>query len=90
MNKALLDKWLWKFVIEKEALWRKVVWWKYGNEEGKWWSKESRNSFGVGLWKFIRNVLTSFQGEIIFKVGDGGFVRFWKDVWWGETSWRDV
>ena len=33
-NKALLGKWLWRFGIEENMLWRRVVALKYGEELG--------------------------------------------------------
>ena len=33
-NDALLGKWLWRFGIEKDALWRRVIEVKYGYEWG--------------------------------------------------------
>lgn len=36
MNKALLGKWLWRFGIGVQSLWRDVVLWKYGiSSEGR-------------------------------------------------------
>ena len=33
LNKALLSKWLWRFVTEREALWNDVIRAKYGEQE---------------------------------------------------------
>jgi len=33
-NRALLGKWLWRFTIERDALWRKVIDTKYGSTRG--------------------------------------------------------
>ena len=49
LNKALLCKWSWWFVGERRALWKHVICGKYGR------SKEVRESYGVALWKSIRN-----------------------------------
>ena len=38
-NKALLGKWLWRFGIEENRLWRRVVALKFGEEWGGWTSK---------------------------------------------------
>ena len=35
-NKALLEKWLWRFGIEDTRLWRRVVALKFGEECGGW------------------------------------------------------
>ena len=35
-NSALLAKWLWRNGLENDALWRRVIGVKYGNEWGGW------------------------------------------------------
>lgn len=35
-NRALLSKWLWKFGLEDQALWRRVVAAKYGVGRNGW------------------------------------------------------
>ena len=57
LNKALLSKWNWHYVIEKGTLWNQVINGKYGEEEEGWYSREVREGFGVGFWKAIRKVL---------------------------------
>ena len=39
-NSALLGKWLWRYGIETDALWRKVIEAKYGNVWGGWCTKK--------------------------------------------------
>jgi hypothetical protein len=36
-NKALMGKWLWRYALERDALWRKVVDSKYVSMGGGWW-----------------------------------------------------
>jgi hypothetical protein len=48
-NRALLGKWLWRFAMERDAFWRKVVDIKYGSTRGGWCSKEVGGSFGVSV-----------------------------------------
>ena len=52
-NEALLGKWLWRFGIEKDALWRQVIEMKYGSVWGGWCTKSMNGLYGVGLWKNI-------------------------------------
>ena len=33
-NKALLGKWSWRYVIERDPLWKQVIVGKYGQEDG--------------------------------------------------------
>ena len=48
-NKALLGKWLWRFGIEENRLWRRVVALKFGEEWARWTSKLGRGVHGCGL-----------------------------------------
>lgn len=52
-NLALLEKWLWRFGKEKEALWRRVIVSKYG--EGEWGIEESFISWT--LWSISHRFL---------------------------------
>jgi hypothetical protein len=36
-NRALLVKWLWWCIHERDTLWRVVVDYKYGNSWGEWY-----------------------------------------------------
>ncbi|RVW28277.1 hypothetical protein CK203_083663 [Vitis vinifera] len=44
MNSALLCKWNWRYANEREALWRRVINLKYGEEEGGWRTRDSEIS----------------------------------------------
>jgi hypothetical protein len=47
---------------------------KYGCSNGGWRAKEVEESFGVGVWKHIRQRLGIFSRFIGFEVGDGMIV----------------
>lgn len=49
-SKALRMKWLWKYVINKQMLWGKVIDAKY-EEEDRWMTKEVTASYVVDLWR---------------------------------------
>jgi hypothetical protein len=49
-NEAYLGKWLWKYGLEQEALWRKVVDRKYNSLEGGWSTTVIKGPHGVSLW----------------------------------------
>ena len=49
LNKALLGKWAWRFIVEDNPMWKKVIILKYQSEEGGWFRKEPMGSFGVGF-----------------------------------------
>ena len=48
-NKALLGKWLWRYGMDREAMWRLVVEAKYGSLWGGWCSKLGKGSHGVSV-----------------------------------------
>ena len=80
-NEALLGKWLWRFGVVRDTLWRKVVKVKYGSMEGGWASNLPTGSYDAGLWKFICCGWDKFFRLLKFEVGDGTHIRFWDDVW---------
>uniref|UniRef100_A0A2N9HBE7 Reverse transcriptase domain-containing protein n=1 Tax=Fagus sylvatica TaxID=28930 RepID=A0A2N9HBE7_FAGSY len=67
-NQSLLGKWLWRYRMDGEALWRKVVEVKYGIIWGGWCSKEICGTHGVGLWKGIRRGWEMFHSFLSFSV----------------------
>uniref|UniRef100_A0A7N2LQI9 Prefoldin subunit 6 n=1 Tax=Quercus lobata TaxID=97700 RepID=A0A7N2LQI9_QUELO len=85
-NEALLGKWLWRFGMERAALWRQVIVVKYGCGWGSWCTRPTNGPYGVGLWKNISRGWPSFSRHILYDIGDGSRVKFWQDCWCGETS----
>uniref|UniRef100_A0A2N9HIV0 Photolyase/cryptochrome alpha/beta domain-containing protein n=1 Tax=Fagus sylvatica TaxID=28930 RepID=A0A2N9HIV0_FAGSY len=83
-NNALLGKWLWKFELERDALWHRVIVKKYGSEGGGGLlSGLVGGPYGVSLWKYIRKGWETFSQFLEFKVGDGSRIHSWSDVWCG-------
>jgi mannosylglycoprotein endo-beta-mannosidase len=83
-NTALLSKWLWRFAMERDRLWRRVIAAKYGCMIGDWHTSVGRGPYGVSLWRFISKGWGVFSKHIRFKVGSGAQISFWHDVWCGE------
>jgi hypothetical protein len=79
-NKALMGKWLWRYALERDALWRKVVDFKYGSMRGGCCSKEVGSSFGFGVWKSIRRGCDAFADHVRYEIGNGSKILFWHDV----------
>lgn len=53
MNSALLSKWCWRFVVEKNHLWYKIISEKYGTESSFWVPGKVTSPFGISYWKTI-------------------------------------
>ncbi|RVW39007.1 Exocyst complex component SEC8 [Vitis vinifera] len=81
LNKALLGKWVWRFAIEKDNLWKKVLLVKYGHEGFGWRTNEVRGTYGVGVWKEILKEACWCWDNFQFKVGKGTKIKFWTDHW---------
>ena len=49
---------------------------------------EAREGYGVGLWKAIRKGWDAFKSKISYVLGNKRRVKFWKDIWCGDTPLR--
>lgn len=87
-NLALLGKWCWRVLVDRDSLWFRVLVARNGMEDGFlrvggrdgsvwWWNIAGLRSKG---W-FFNNVSRL--------LGDGTNVLFWTDIWLGELSLRD-
>ena len=70
--------------MEIDALWRRVIEMKYGNDWGGWCMKKVTSAYGVSLWRHIRIGWMSFSKLLLYDVGDGTKVKFWKHVRCGD------
>jgi hypothetical protein len=70
-NQPLLRNWLWRYFMDRGALWRLVIETKYDGIRGDWCFKEVMGTFEVGVWKNIRKRCDMFSKFVRFEVGDG-------------------
>ena len=89
-NQALLGKWLWRYGAEVDHLWRRVIAVKYGNEWGGWCTKGVSEPYGVSLWRSIGQGWPTFSKFILFYVGVGNRVKFWLDLWHGDSTLKEA
>uniref|UniRef100_A0A2N9HZL5 Reverse transcriptase domain-containing protein n=1 Tax=Fagus sylvatica TaxID=28930 RepID=A0A2N9HZL5_FAGSY len=81
-NQALLGKWLWRYGLERDALWRRVVEAKNGSLWGGWCSKEDWEL--ESLSSFMDFIYASpLKGKIIWKAKVPPRVAFflWTAAW---------
>jgi hypothetical protein len=76
VQRARLGKRLWRYVHERDALWRVVVDSKYASAWGGWCSNEFHGSYGVGHWKNIRRGWEELSSHTRFEMGDGSKIQF--------------
>ena len=90
-NVALLGKWCWQMLVDKEGLWYRVLKARYGEEgavEGGrdsyvWWRMLSDIPCGVGV-----GVESWFEDNVRRVVGGGSSTYFWLDNWVGGAPLR--
>ncbi|RVW38225.1 putative ribonuclease H protein [Vitis vinifera] len=91
LNKALLGKWVWRFAIDRDDLWKQVIVAKYGQEGLGWRAKKAYGTIGVGVWKEIWKesdwcwdnmgfIECDCGGDVDQNFGQGGWnLRFLRD-----------
>ena len=90
VDKALSGKWIWRFTVEDNSVWKYVISIKYLVEEGGWYTKTTRGNSGLSPWKDISSEIGLMKLNCVFAIGDGSIVRLWEDTWCGESPLCDI
>lgn len=85
-NKLLLANWVWRYINEKIALWRKFIDAKYGNssqtiEPGTFSLVTAKRP-----WKAILKNQNLIFDSFSYKIGNWHNISFWNDSWLLEDS----
>ena len=48
------------------------------------------SAYGVSLWRFIRSCWLNFSKLLLYDVGDGTRVQFWKHGWCGDCTLQEA
>ncbi|CAJ2672661.1 unnamed protein product [Trifolium pratense] len=93
-NLALLGKWCWRLLVDREGLWYRVLVARYGVEGGRlreggqrgsvWWREVARIREGVG-----ESEGSWFGEHVLRRVGNGSDTLFWTDPWVDGISMRE-
>ncbi|KAK1312269.1 hypothetical protein QJS10_CPA07g00477 [Acorus calamus] len=90
MNKALLTKWVWKWLEGNNSVWIMVMKARYGGTgigEKRWPTLNARtSSLCKGIFLDMLEVCRAFGWEL----GSGATIQFWIDRWCGEEMLGDV
>ncbi|GKB95456.1 RNA-directed DNA polymerase, eukaryota [Tanacetum coccineum] len=85
LNRALLLKWVWRFVSQDDSLWFRVIQAVHGD------TIDSHSVRKVSIWSSILKevqVLKSsgfdFLSYCSKRIGDGQSTSFWKETWMGD------
>ena len=85
-NIALLGKWLWRLLRERNGLWHKVIACIYGTHPNGWDANMVVRWSHKCPWKAIAQVFQDFSHFVRLMVGNGDRIRFWEDLWWGNQT----
>ena len=88
LNKALHGKWIWKFTLNRDCIWKTVISSKYGLDGLGWCSREVCGPFKVGLWKEILKESSWAKENWRFNISNGTKIRFRLDLWCGTNPLR--
>ncbi|CAN1223225.1 Putative ribonuclease H protein At1g65750 [Linum perenne] len=78
MNEALLGKWVWRFAVERNAWWRRLISCKIGCGFSFWRPTWDLQGAGWSVWRDIVLVSSRFWEYALLDPGGGG-VSFWYD-----------
>jgi len=87
-NVALLGKWCWRLLLERDSLWFRVLSARYGVEGGHVLDGGSEVSY---WWRDIAVVRKEawFGDNISCSIRNGTCTSFWSDAWVGGVSFRN-
>lgn len=87
-NLALLGKWCWRVLVDRDSLWFRVLVARNGMEDG---FLRVGGRDGSVWWRNIAGLRSEgwFFNNVSHLLGDGTNVLFWTDIWLGELSLRD-
>ena len=66
LNKALLGKWAWRFAVEDNPMWKKVITLKYHIEEGGLVHKRANGQFRSGHLEGYRKCSQKIETGLLF------------------------
>lgn len=90
-NQPLLWKYLWRYGLEWDSLWQKVIDRKYSTNRCEWHSRVVKGAYGMGLWKHIRKGWDNFASHTWYEVGDEWWLPriFWRNHWGESGNFQD-
>lgn len=82
-NKGFLLKIAWHTLLNKNALWSKILYSKYLTNNGYIPSPEKKSNVSV-VWQGVTRVWPKLLQCIEWKVSNGKTIRFWTNAWFGD------
>ncbi|XP_072074464.1 uncharacterized protein [Arachis hypogaea] len=80
MNDAFFMKQVWRLMHERETLWAKVLFNKYGREKDSILNMENRASDSK-FWRDLIKIKEDMKENLRFSIGNGKSTSLWRDKW---------
>nr|GEX08999.1 RNA-directed DNA polymerase, eukaryota, reverse transcriptase zinc-binding domain protein [Tanacetum cinerariifolium] len=94
LNCALIFKWVWKFRMQGNSIWTKVIKALHGEEGNLDWPTTAKfPSNWLDIVCFFSNLYNKgvdLLGSIKKKVGNGKNTMFWDELWKGEVLFKNL
>ncbi|XP_039057956.1 uncharacterized protein LOC120201411 [Hibiscus syriacus] len=97
LNRALMGKWVWKFVSEKDSWWKRVVCCVNNLDLNSKMLGNTSTARPSWIWRCVINNFFSsdefrdcIRRNLRLKAGNGHSVEFWHDIWLGEVPLKDL
>jgi len=86
-NVALLGKWCWRLLEDRDSLWFRVLSARYGTNEGR---LRGGGRVASEWWRVVHSLSREswFSDHVSCWVGNRRTTLFWSDVWCGRVSFR--
>ncbi|KAK1302848.1 hypothetical protein QJS10_CPB12g00613 [Acorus calamus] len=84
MNRALLSKWRWRWLANRDRPWCRLLEARYrcGGPSKRFPNPSPRMS---SMWRNILGMSEGFLDAVRWQVGDGEQTKFWNDAWVSDT-----
>ncbi|XP_017256437.1 uncharacterized protein LOC108225996 [Daucus carota subsp. sativus] len=95
-NVAMLCKWWWRCIRERERYWNKLMQSKYGSVfiSNPWSIKlDNSSSFTLSDLQKVKQRgwdRNKLENGFVWKVNNGKSIRFWEDIWYGDRPFNKV
>ncbi|GKC08256.1 RNA-directed DNA polymerase, eukaryota, reverse transcriptase zinc-binding domain protein [Tanacetum coccineum] len=91
LNRALLLKWVWRFVSHDGSFWFRVIQAIYGSRIVKHSVRMASNWCSIlRELHLLKEKGFDFLSHCHKRIGDGNNTRFWIDIWKGDRPFKDV
>lgn len=96
-NRALLTKWIWRFLTQEESLWSRIIKIRHGDIDSTRTGQTISRGGGckTGWWSKVlaaagREEDSWFWGKLTQKLGKDNSINFWNGYWTGDKALKDL